>query len=55
VRALLAGEAPQAILAGSNTTIGVIATDAPLTKARPSAWPAPATTDWRAPSPRCTP
>ena len=34
VRALLAGEAPQAILAGSNTTIGVIATDAPLTKAR---------------------
>ena len=34
VRALLAGEAPQAILAGSNTTIGVVATDAPLTKAR---------------------
>ena len=34
VRAMLAGEAPQAILAGSNTTIGVIATDAPLTKAR---------------------
>ncbi|MBN9403856.1 MAG: P1 family peptidase [Burkholderiales bacterium] len=34
VRALLAGEAPQAILAGSNTTIGVIATDAPLSKAR---------------------
>lgn len=34
VRAALAGEAPLAILAGSNTTIGVIATDAPLTKAR---------------------
>ena len=34
VRALLAGEAPQAILAGSNTTIGVVATDAPLIKAR---------------------
>ncbi len=34
VRAVLAGEAPQAILAGSNTTIGVVATDAPLTKAR---------------------
>ena len=34
VRAMLAGEAPQAILAGSNTTIGVIATDAPLGKAR---------------------
>lgn len=34
VRALLAGDAPTAILAGSNTTIGVIATDAPLTKAR---------------------
>ncbi len=31
-RALLAGEQPLAILAGSNTTIGVIATDAPLTK-----------------------
>ncbi|MFT3777871.1 MAG: P1 family peptidase [Ottowia sp.] len=34
VRAALAGEAPQSILAGSNTTIGVVATDAPLTKAR---------------------
>lgn len=33
-RALLAGEPPLAILAGSNTTIGVIATDAPLTKAQ---------------------
>ncbi|MFT3811907.1 MAG: P1 family peptidase [Acidovorax sp.] len=31
-RALLAGEPPHPILAGSNTTIGVIATDAPLTK-----------------------
>ena len=34
VRAALAGDAPMAILAGSNTTIGVIATDAPLSKAR---------------------
>jgi len=33
-RALLAGEPPQAALAGGNTTIGVIATDAPLTKAQ---------------------
>ncbi|MBE2261799.1 MAG: P1 family peptidase [Burkholderiaceae bacterium] len=31
-RALLAGEPPLPILAGTNTTIGVIATDAPLTK-----------------------
>lgn len=31
-RALLRGEAPLPILAGTNTTIGVIATDAPLTK-----------------------
>jgi L-aminopeptidase/D-esterase-like protein len=31
-RALLRGEAPKPILAGSNTTIGVIATDATLTK-----------------------
>lgn len=31
-RALLRGEAPQPLLAGTNTTIGVIATDAPLTK-----------------------
>ncbi len=34
VRAALAGDAPMSILAGSNTTIGVIATDTPLTKAR---------------------
>ena len=34
VAALLAGERPLPILAGSNTTIGVIATDAPLTKAQ---------------------
>ena len=33
-RALLAGEAPLSPLAGSNTTIGVIATDAALTKAQ---------------------
>lgn len=33
-RAALAGDKPWAMLAGSNTTIGVIATDAPLTKAR---------------------
>lgn len=34
VAAALAGQAPQAILAGTNTTIGVIATDATLTKAQ---------------------
>lgn len=34
VRAALAGDQPLSILAGSNTTIGVIATDAPLSKAR---------------------
>ncbi len=34
VQAALAGQPPLAILAGSNTTIGVIATDAPLGKAR---------------------
>ena len=33
-RALLRGAAPKAILAGSNTTIGVIATDALITKAQ---------------------
>jgi L-aminopeptidase/D-esterase-like protein len=33
-RALLAGEAPQPLLAGTNTTIGVIATDALVTKAQ---------------------
>lgn len=33
-RAVLAGDAPWALLSGSNTTIGVIATDAPLSKAR---------------------
>jgi L-aminopeptidase/D-esterase-like protein len=33
-RALLRGEVPAPILAGSNTTIGVIATDAILTKAQ---------------------
>lgn len=32
--ALLRGENPQAILAGSNTTIGVVATDARITKAQ---------------------
>ena len=32
--ALLQGQEPQAILAGSNTTIGVVATDAVLTKAQ---------------------
>ena len=32
--ALLAGEAPHSLLAGTNTTIGVIATDAVLTKAQ---------------------
>lgn len=33
-RALLRGDAPSSVLAGSNTTIGVIATDAPITKAQ---------------------
>jgi L-aminopeptidase/D-esterase-like protein len=33
-RALLAGEAPKPLLAGTNTTIGVIATDAVITKAQ---------------------
>jgi L-aminopeptidase/D-esterase-like protein len=32
--ALLAGEAPKSVMAGTNTTIGVIATDAVLTKAQ---------------------
>lgn len=31
-QAMLAGQAPQSLLAGTNTTIGVIATDAVLTK-----------------------
>ena len=34
VAAVLAGEAPLSLLAGVNTTIGVVATDAPLTKAQ---------------------
>ncbi|RAR85563.1 L-aminopeptidase/D-esterase-like protein [Paracidovorax anthurii] len=33
-RALLAGEAPHPLLAGTNTTIGVVATDAVITKAQ---------------------
>jgi L-aminopeptidase/D-esterase-like protein len=33
-RALLAGEAPKPLIAGTNTTIGVIATDALVTKAQ---------------------
>jgi L-aminopeptidase/D-esterase-like protein len=33
-RALLRGQAPQPLLAGTNTTIGVVATDARLTKAQ---------------------
>ena len=33
-RALLRGELPQALLAGTNTTIGVVATDAVITKAQ---------------------
>ena len=35
-RALLRGEAPKPLLAGTNTTIGVIATDAVITKAQAS-------------------
>lgn len=34
VAATLAGEPPLALLAGGNTTIGIVATDAPLTKAQ---------------------
>ena len=34
VTAVLAGDKPLSLLAGANTTIGVIATDAPLTKAQ---------------------
>ncbi len=34
VAAVLAGQQPLSLLAGTNTTIGVIATDAPLTKAQ---------------------
>ncbi|MDO5694019.1 MAG: P1 family peptidase [Pseudomonadota bacterium] len=34
VAAALAGQAPLSILAGTNTTIGVVATDAPLSKAQ---------------------
>eukprot|EP01037_Dinobryon_pediforme_P041956 gene41956-52012_t len=33
-RALLAGELPKPLIAGSNTTLGIIATDAVLTKAQ---------------------
>lgn len=33
-RALLAGDAPRTLLAGTNTTIGVVATDAEITKAQ---------------------
>jgi L-aminopeptidase/D-esterase-like protein len=35
-RAILKGDAPKPLLAGTNTTIGVIATDAPITKAQAS-------------------
>jgi L-aminopeptidase/D-esterase-like protein len=35
-RAIIKGDAPKPILKGSNTTIGVIATDAPITKAQAS-------------------
>ena len=34
VAAVLAGEPPLPLLAGTNTTIGIVATDAPLTKAQ---------------------
>ncbi|WP_225979233.1 P1 family peptidase, partial [Paracidovorax cattleyae] len=33
-RALLAGDVPSTLLAGTNTTIGVVATDAAITKAQ---------------------
>jgi L-aminopeptidase/D-esterase-like protein len=35
-RAILAGELPKSVLAGTNTTIGIVATDAPLTKVQAS-------------------
>lgn len=35
-RAILRGDAPKPLLAGTNTTIGVIATDAPITKVQAS-------------------
>ena len=35
-RAILKGDAPKPLLKGANTTIGVIATDAPITKAQAS-------------------
>lgn len=35
-RAILAGELPRPVFAGTNTTIGVVATDAPLSKAQAS-------------------
>jgi L-aminopeptidase/D-esterase-like protein len=35
-RAILAGELPRSVFPGTNTTIGVVATDAPLTKAQAS-------------------
>ena len=55
-RALLRGDPLTPMLAGSNTTIGVIATDAVLTKsAGRTASPPRGTTAWRAPSTRCTP
>ena len=48
-RALLRGELPQPLLAGTNTTIGVIATDAVLDQgAGQPAAPMVATTAWRA-------
>jgi L-aminopeptidase/D-esterase-like protein len=51
-RALLAGEAPRPILAGTNTTLAVLATDAPITKVQAHRL---GTTGWRARSTPCTP
>ncbi len=53
-RALLRGELPRPLLAGTNTTLGVVATDAVLTRCRPTASRWSRTTAWRAASTRCT-
>ena len=40
--------------AGQNTTIGVVATNAPLPRSKPPRWRRWRTTDWHARSRRCT-
>jgi L-aminopeptidase/D-esterase-like protein len=51
---LVARRAARPLIAGTNTTIGVIATDAELTKAQAARWPRWGMTGWRAASTRCT-